>query len=90
MREAETLFLHVDVNNAVALSLYEKCGYSCVPKGDSVYSEFTKSLNLHDGATKGRNHFLMYKDVKIPTLLPVETTQTTETQMNALGFEIPC
>jgi RimJ/RimL family protein N-acetyltransferase len=88
IRGAETLFLHVDVNNSVALALYERCGYHRVPPEDYVYYEFTKSLNLHDGATKGRNHFLLCKDLTQPIWLPMDESQR-EQQRNALGFEIP-
>ena len=71
MRGVETLYLHVDVDNKGALSLYEKAGYQMVDSSEPMFLEFTTKLNLHDGATKGRNHFLLYKDlVKRPTWLP--------------------
>jgi len=59
----ETVYLHVDVNNRAALNLYELAGY-CRVNGDDMCTEFTKKLNLHDGATRGRNHFLLYKDIR--------------------------
>lgn len=61
-RNVETLYLHVDVTNAAAISLYEKAGYSRVTD-QAMFREFTTSLNLHPGATKGRDHFLYYKDL---------------------------
>jgi hypothetical protein len=37
---------------------------------DPIFSEFTRSLNLHPGATQGRDHFLLYKDLIVnPTWL---------------------
>jgi len=71
VRNIETLYLHVDVENKGALSLYANAGYKIVDSDEPMFSEFTTKLNLHDGATKGRNHFLLYKDlVKRPTWLP--------------------
>jgi ribosomal protein S18 acetylase RimI-like enzyme len=61
VRGVETLYLHVEVSNYKALSLYERAGYQKVPPNNPIYSEFTKSLNLHDGAMQGRNHYLMHK-----------------------------
>jgi len=81
IRGTETIFLHVDVTNFGALSLYRRAGYTQVPTNNDLYHEFTRSLNLHDGATKGRNHFLLYKDLTFPTWLPDAGTRT-------LGFEI--
>ena len=58
--------------NFGALELYRKAGYRKVHHADPMYAEFTTSLNLHDGATKGRRHYLLYKDlVRNPTWLPV-------------------
>ena len=58
----ESLYLHVDVNNKAAITLYEKAGYRIISKDDHpMFEEFTTRLNLHDGATKGRNHYLMEK-----------------------------
>ena len=84
MRKVETLYLHVDVENKGAISLYEKAGYQVVDNSEPMFLEFTTKLNLHDGATKGRNHLLLYKDlVKRPTWLPPpppssETTPSLE------------
>jgi hypothetical protein len=70
MRGIETLYLHVDVKNEGALLLYERAGYKRAT-GSDMFVEFTRKLNLHDGATKGRNHFLFYKDlVAQPTWFP--------------------
>ena len=86
MRGVETLFLHVDVINFGALSLYGRSGYKQVPVNDPRYQEFTRSLNLHDGATKGRNHYLLQKDVLPLTWLP--ETNNIEAPKGTLGFEI--
>jgi len=55
------VYLHVDVTNIAACSLYQQAGYEIVDPIDSIYAQFTKILNLHDGATKGRKHHLMAK-----------------------------
>jgi len=90
---AETLYLHVDVANAGAIELYKKAGYRQVLSDDPMYMEFTTSLNLHPGATKGRDHFLFYKNlVPEPTWLPPDLTITVENKtelVGSLGFEIP-
>ena len=90
----ETLYLHCDVENHGALKLYEKSGYRQVLSDDPMYSEFTKSLNLHPGATKGREHFLLYKNVvSEPTWLKEahqESQYSPTTKLTGvLGFEIP-
>jgi ribosomal protein S18 acetylase RimI-like enzyme len=85
VRGVETLYLHVEVANYKALSLYERAGYQKVPPDNPIYSEFTKSLNLHDGAMKGRNHYLMHKDLDQPTWLP---SQENASQRGTLGIEI--
>lgn len=77
------MYLHVDVANFKALSLYERAGFARVPTENPMFSDFTRSLNLHDGAMKGRNHFLLYKDIVQPTWLP-----EIETQRGTLGIEI--
>ena len=69
------------------------------------YEEFTRSLNLHPGATKGRRHYLLYKDlVENPTWLeppPLrleeqskggyeeQTEEEHRLLVDAFGFEIP-
>jgi ribosomal protein S18 acetylase RimI-like enzyme len=96
-REAETLYLHVDVTNKEAISLYEKAGYRQVVSDDPMYMDFTASLNLHPGATKGRVHHLYYKDlIEEPTWLPdgnhnEHSTATTknESMVGNLGFVVP-
>lgn len=71
LRNVESLYLHVDVLNFGALELYRKAGYRKVHHADPMYAEFTTSLNLHDGATKGRRHYLLYKNlIRNPTWLP--------------------
>jgi len=78
LRNVESLYLHVDVLNFGALELYRKAGYRKVHHADPMYAEFTTSLNLHDGATKGRRHYLLYKNlVQNPTWLPVPDDQTS-------------
>ena len=104
MRDVESLYLHVDVENVAAISLYEQAGYRKVCRTD-MYLEFTTSLNLHDGATKGRKHFLMCKHlITCPTWLPLvhekensiesskalATTATDFSALGTLGFEISC
>jgi hypothetical protein len=106
MRGVETLYLHVDVTNEGALSLYERAGYKRA-NGSEMFLEFTCKLNLHDGATKGRNHFLLYKDlVARPTWLPISTLPATAQKSSipgpvftakcllppkgTLGLEVPC
>ena len=97
-RCAETLYLHCDVQNYGALRLYENAGYRKLLSDDPMYREFTKSLNLHPGATKGREHFLLYKNVvSEPTWLEDTAVQNnvhdsrgrTNELIGVLGFEIP-
>jgi len=98
-RCAETLYLHVDVENYGALKLYEQAGYQKVVSDDPMYDEFTKSLNLHPGATKGREHFLLYKNVAEPTwladtprhedMLADCSSHRSKELVGVLGFEIP-
>jgi hypothetical protein len=45
------------------LKLYQKSGYEVLDSKNPIYSEFTTKLNLHDGATKGRNHYLLHKKI---------------------------
>ena len=54
----------MDVQNFPAYTLYERAGFEVVDSHNNpMYAEFTRSLNLHDGATRGRNHYLMQKRV---------------------------
>lgn len=93
----ETLYLHVDVENRAAIQLYEQAGYQVVDSNVVMFEEFTRSLNLHPGATKGRRHHLMYKDlVEEPTWLtePQERAANEESRhqqrlVDSFGFEIP-
>eukprot|EP00581_Thalassiosira_minuscula_P002226 CAMPEP_0183744096 /NCGR_PEP_ID=MMETSP0737-20130205/65556_1 /TAXON_ID=385413 /ORGANISM="Thalassiosira miniscula, Strain CCMP1093" /LENGTH=731 /DNA_ID=CAMNT_0025979731 /DNA_START=439 /DNA_END=2635 /DNA_ORIENTATION=- len=62
LRNIETIYLHVDVENRAACAMYEKCGYRYLDKREPIYAQFTASLNLHDGAMHGRKHYLMYKN----------------------------
>ena len=88
-KDIETLFLHVDVSNHVAMSLYEKCGYQRTDEKDPIYREFTTSLNLHPGATRGRTHHLLYKNIRVPTWVKEQGHREETRVMGALGFEIP-
>lgn len=84
IRGVETLYLHVDVGNYKALNLYERAGFERTPAENQIFQDFTRSLNLHDGAMKGKNHYLMYKDILSPTWLPGQN----ENQRGALGIEV--
>ena len=109
-RCVETLYLHVDVANRGALRMYEKAGYLNLSSkshdrdnyDDSMHLEFTKSLNLHPGATKGREHFLLYKNlVEESTWLDdshvndgtldgsSHSSSRSNELVNVLGFDIP-
>lgn len=89
VRKIETVYLHVDVVNTAACKLYEKGGYDILDYDDPIYNEFTTQLNLHDGATKGRNHYMLQKKITKqqtwfePELLPENNEQ------GFIGFEVP-
>lgn len=59
----ESLYLHVDVANRHAIQLYEKAGFFQVPSQETMFSEFTAVLNLQPGATQGREHYLLCKNL---------------------------
>jgi len=82
--DIETIYLHVDVTNLGAIHLYEKAGYRILAD-DQVFYEFTKKLNLHDGANKGRRHHLMSRDLRQPTWL---NYQKHIDEDRVLGFKI--
>jgi ribosomal protein S18 acetylase RimI-like enzyme len=63
LRNIESIYLHVDVTNHAALAMYEKCGFHYLDMRNPIYAQFTASLNLHDGATQGRKHHLMCKNL---------------------------
>eukprot|EP00536_Pseudo-nitzschia_multiseries_P003020 jgi/Psemu1/322823/estExt_fgenesh1_pg.C_430021 len=89
IREVETIYLHVDVTNSGAVQLYEKAGYEKLDPGNPMYLEFTTKLNLHDGATKGRCHFLMGKNVRQPTWLSLEEQQKQyQPHRRTMGIEV--
>jgi len=84
LKEMETVYLHVDVENAAACELYKKAGYKVLEPTNYIYSEFTTVLNLHDGATKGRRHHLLHK--------PITESQTWLTPFvdrSTMGFNLP-
>ena len=99
----ESLYLHVDVSNYAAIRMYEQCGYYKVLSNDPMYTEFTTGLNLQPGATRGREHYLLCKNIVAnPVWLPSDSrcTQQTEISRNdadrqrhpilsRLGIEIP-
>lgn len=58
----ETIYLHMDVSNDIAGTLYKKAGY-CRAKSHVYHDNFTRSLNLQDGAIPGRCHDLMWKHI---------------------------
>lgn len=90
-RGIESLYLHVDVKNNDAIKLYNKCGYHRVDSDHPMYLEFTTSLNLHSGATKGRDHFLFCRNLRTdPTWLDdCRVTNRRLELVGTLGFEIP-
>jgi len=59
-----SLYLHVDVCNVAAIALYKKCGYTDSNQHSREHYEFTRGLNLHDGATGNKRHVLMYANLK--------------------------
>ena len=95
-REVETIYLHVDVTNIGAVNLYKQAGYKQLEYDNPIFLEFTTKLNLHDGATKGRNHYLMSKDLRAPTwfesweekLHMEEAGAGTATQQRTLGIDV--
>mmetsp|Transcript_8620 Transcript_8620/g.10056 ORF Transcript_8620/g.10056 Transcript_8620/m.10056 type:complete len:459 (+) Transcript_8620:39-1415(+) len=92
-RELETIYLHVDVTNFGAVHLYEKAGYRKLVSDNPIFYEFTRKLNLHDGATKGRKHHLMAKDLSRPTWLDypkhIDEAYSVSSEGGVLGIEIP-
>lgn len=98
IRGVETVYLHCDVTNLAAVSMYEKGGYEILDSSNPVYLEFTVKLNLHDGATKGRNHYFLRKKItKQQTWLGGEPPNNVEenkrksaeeNKRGSLGFDI--
>lgn len=92
-RNIETIYLHVDVTNTGAVNLYKQAGYRQLENDNPIFLEFTTKLNLHDGATKGRNHYLLCKDLKQPTWfqIPDEEQLVKEpamTQQRTFGIDV--
>lgn len=95
-RDVETIYLHVDVTNLGAVNLYKRAGYRQLESDNPIFLEFTTKLNLHDGATKGRNHYLMAKDLRPPTWFPIleesnqllEETAAAPSQQRTLGIDV--
>mmetsp|Transcript_34672 Transcript_34672/g.70780 ORF Transcript_34672/g.70780 Transcript_34672/m.70780 type:complete len:162 (-) Transcript_34672:8-493(-) len=89
VRRVETLYLHVDVTNSAACAMYDKAGYEQVDKDNPIFQEFTTSLNLQDGATKGRKHFLLCKNlVESPTWLIPQNYPVRKNEKAELGFVV--
>lgn len=90
-RGIESLYLHVDVSNHGALKLYHKSGYQKVMSNNSMYMEFTTSLNLHPGATKGRDHFLYCRHLtkNLTWSSNLKASNNRKELLSTLGFEIP-
>lgn len=86
IRNVETLYLHVEVTNDQALNLYENAGFERLSYDEQMYYEFTRSLGLHDGALKGRKHYLMCKNIQDSTWVPAPETQVS--QRGTLGIEM--
>lgn len=80
----ETAYLHVDVENVAACRLYKSAGYEILDSANKIYSEFTTKLNLQDGVTNGRRHFLLNKK-----LTESQTWVTPSLNQSILGFKIP-
>ncbi len=92
-RNIETIYLHVDVTNTGAVNLYKKAGYRQLENDNPIFLEFTTKLNLHDGATKGRNHYLLCKDLKQPTWFQIPDEEQimkepSMTQQRTLGIDV--
>mmetsp|Transcript_15347 Transcript_15347/g.32206 ORF Transcript_15347/g.32206 Transcript_15347/m.32206 type:complete len:98 (-) Transcript_15347:66-359(-) len=86
IRGVETVYLHVDVTNRAACSMYEKSGYSYLNKREPLYAQFTACLNLHDGAMHGRKHYLMCKHIKKATWKDDGCLIFSSGQRGTLGF----
>jgi predicted acetyltransferase len=93
-KKVETIYLHVDVENDAAVALYKKVGYEILDSHNELYLQFTTKLNLHDGATRGRKHYLMSKNItKTQTWYPPIPRQETvksvpSQQRGTLGFDV--
>ena len=88
IRNAASLYLHVDVTNLGAIRLYEKAGYSRVDQSNLMYQDFTTSLNLQDGATKGRNHFLLCKQLTKPNWSEMSPNESAKVGV-MMGIQVP-
>lgn len=84
----------MDVTNEAAIALYTKAGFKKV-EPSPTHMSFTRSLNLHDGATNGRNHYLFYKHLRNPTILSNdvlwydEDSDDKSKQKQQMGFKMP-
>ena len=94
-RKIETIYLHVDVTNLGAVNLYQRAGYRKLEPDNPIFLEFTTKLNLHDGATRGRNHYLMAKDLRQSTWFKIREEQqyveevcTAKPQQRSMGIDV--
>ncbi|GFH46461.1 hypothetical protein CTEN210_02935 [Chaetoceros tenuissimus] len=88
IRNVETIYLHVDVTNEAACELYQKSGYEILDSTDPVYNDFTTKLNLHDGATKGRNHHLLHKKIQEQQTWIEPELKEEKNERRVLGFDV--
>lgn len=54
-----------------------------------MYNDFTTQLNLHDGATKGRNHYILHKKMTAKQTWFDFDSLTETKEEGTLGFEFP-
>lgn len=77
------------MENSPALKLYQKSGYEVLDSKNPIYNEFTTKLNLHDGATKGRNHYLLHKKITRHQTWIEPESYSKSCKKGTLGFDIP-
>jgi hypothetical protein len=69
--------------------LYKQAGYAILDPADDIYLQFTTSLNLHDGANKGRKHYLMHKKLtRNQTWHELFSTESISPSRGILGIDI--
>lgn len=87
LQNVETIYLHVDVTNTAAIRLYQRAGYQILDSNNPIFRQFTTKLNLHDGATKGRVHYLLHKRIsEIQTW--IEPSNFNFSSKGNLGFQV--
>lgn len=60
-RNVEALYLHVEIDNVAAISLYRNDGFEIIDTRKRAYFEFTRKLTTNNG---GRLYYLMEKNLK--------------------------